>query len=98
MLLGIFSRTQGGFEGTVRTLTINLPVSLFEVQEPSAKGPHFRVLAAGVELGAAWRRMAQDTGKEYLSLKLDDPAFNQPIYANMVEADGNWRLIWQRRD
>lgn len=98
MLLGIFSRSPEGFEGTLRTLSITTPLALFEIQEPTTKGPHFRALAAGIEVGAGWRRTAQDSGKEYISLKLDDPSFHQPIYSNLIESDGCWRLVWQRRD
>ena len=51
-----------------------------------------------VELGAAWTRKAKETGREYLSVKLDDPSFPQPIYASLVEAEaeGTYNLIWSR--
>ena len=51
-----------------------------------------------MELGAAWTRKAKETGREYLSVKLDDPSFPQPIYASLVEAEteGSYNLIWSR--
>ncbi|MHC2585064.1 uncharacterized protein (DUF736 family) [Bradyrhizobium diazoefficiens] len=73
------------------------PVPPFE--NPSDKGPHFRVFAAAnVELGAAWQRVAQETGRDYLSVKLDDPSFPAPIYATLVEVEGEegLQLIWSR--
>ena len=63
------------------------------------KAPDFRVFTAGnVELGAAWARKAKETGRDYLSVKLDDPSFPQPIYASLVEAEaeGSYNLIWSR--
>ena len=38
------------------------------------------------------------TGRDYLSLKLDDPSFNAPIFANLFDdedGDGS-SLIWSR--
>ena len=39
------------------------------------------------------------TGREYLSVKLDDPSLPAPIYASLVEAEGEgeFTLIWSRR-
>ena len=53
-----------------------------------------------MEFGAAWKKTARETGREYLSVKLDDPSFPAPIYASLVEAeDGSGHnLIWSRRN
>jgi uncharacterized protein (DUF736 family) len=33
----------------------------------------------------------------YISAKLDDPSFPQPIYANLVQQDGDdYALVWSR--
>ena len=54
-------------------------------------------LAGGVELGAGWSKAAKDTGAEYVSVKLDDPSFNAPVYATLVQGEnGEHRLIWSR--
>ena len=52
----------------------------------------------GSAAGAAWTRKAKETGREYLSVKLDDPSFPEPIYASLVEAEaeGSYNLIWSR--
>ena len=56
-----------------------------------------RATANGVEFGAGWSKAAKDTGAEYLSLKLDDPSFTGPVYANLVQSDnGEHKLIWSR--
>jgi uncharacterized protein (DUF736 family) len=67
-------------------------------REPSDKGPHFRIFAGNVELGAAWQKTARDTERDYLSVKLDDPSFPAPIYATLIEVEGQegLQLIWSR--
>ena len=39
-----------------------------------------------MEFGAAWKKTSGE-GREYLSVKLDDPSFPAPIYATLIEAD-----------
>ena len=52
--------------------------------------------AGAVEIGAAWHRTSKG-GNEYISVKLDDPSFAAPIYANLVEQqDKGFALIWSR--
>ncbi len=50
-----------------------------------------------VEIGAAWSKRSNE-GRDYLGLKLDDPSFNAPIYANLFDdEDGDTHsLIWSR--
>ena len=50
-----------------------------------------------VEIGAAWPKRSEE-GRDYLSLKLDDPSFNAPIYANLFDdEDGEgYTLLWSR--
>ena len=50
------------------------------------KAPDLRVIVSGVEIGAAWRRTSKDN-RSYHSVKLDDPSFTAPIYANLFEGD-----------
>jgi len=48
------------------------------------------------ELGAVWKKTSEG-GRDYLSVKLDDPSFTAPIYANLIEAeDGTFNLLWSR--
>jgi uncharacterized protein (DUF736 family) len=49
------------------------------------------------EIGAAWSKRSNE-GRDYLSVKLDDPSFNAPIYANLFDdEDGEgFTLIWSR--
>ncbi|WP_414638234.1 DUF736 family protein [Azospirillum sp.] len=39
-------------------------------------------------MGAGWRNTARETGRDYHSVKLDDPSFPAPISASLVDADG----------
>jgi len=50
-----------------------------------------------VDIGAAWSKRSNE-GRDYLSLKLGDPSFNAPIFANLFDdEDGeSYTLIWSR--
>ena len=50
------------------------------------------------QVGAAWQKTAKDTDRDYLSVKLDDPSFPAPIYATLIEVEGQegLQLIWSR--
>jgi uncharacterized protein (DUF736 family) len=48
-----------------------------------------------VEIGAAWKRTSKDN-TPYHSVKLDDPSFPTPIFANLVEDEAGYALIWSR--
>ncbi|MGY3547398.1 uncharacterized protein (DUF736 family) [Bradyrhizobium sp. USDA 4469] len=41
-------------------------------------------------MGAAWS-MHSEEGRDYLSLKLDDPSFNAPIYADLFDDEDGER-------
>ena len=98
--IGSFTSTDNGFTGSIRTLTLNVKARFQRVDNPSDKGPHYRIYAAGnVELGAAWQKRSEQTDRDYLSVKLDDPSFPAPIYASLVKIEGDegFTLIWSRR-
>src|SRR6476619_1362915 len=96
--IGTFTSTGNGFTGTVRTLALNAKAKLVRVATPSEKGPHFRIFAGNGALGAAWQQTAKDTGREYLPVQLDAPGFPAPIYATLIEVEGQegLQLIWSR--
>jgi uncharacterized protein (DUF736 family) len=96
--IGTFTSNGNGFSGSIRTLALNAKAKLVRVENPSEKGPHFRIFASNVELGAAWQKTARDTERDYLSVKLDDPSFPAPIYATLIEVEGQdgLQLIWSR--
>ena len=96
--IGTFTRGEdGSYTGTIRTLSLNIKVR-FVPAEPSQndKAPDLRVLAGNnVEIGAAWKRTSKEN-TVYHSVKLDDPSFQAPIYANLVELEGGHALVWSR--
>jgi len=53
------------------------------VQSALCGAPH------NTEFGAAWKKTARETDREYLSVKLDDPSFPAPIYASLVKGEGD---------
>ena len=97
--IGTFtSGADGVLVGTIKTLSFDVKARLVpsETASTSDKAPDLRVLVSGVEIGAAWRRTSKDN-KTYHSVKLDDPSFAGPIFANLFEGqDGDFALIWSR--
>jgi len=96
--IGTFTRGEdGSYTGTIRTLSLNIKVR-FVPAEPShnEKAPDLRVLAGdNFEIGAAWKRTSKEN-TAYHSVKLDDPSLPVPIYANLVEVEGHYALVWSR--
>ena len=95
--IGTFTRGDDGIlSGTIRTLSLNVKAR-FVPAEPSSneKAPALRVFAGTVEIGAAWKRTSKDN-TVYHSVKLDDPSFPTPIFANLVEVEGGYALVWSR--
>lgn len=101
--IGQFTKDDNGsFTGIVRTLTVNSRARLVPDEKSKDSAPDYRVFGpANAEIGAAWKKTARETGRDYLSVKLDDPSFAAPIYASLVETDGtpgSYSLIWSRRN
>ena len=97
-VIGTFKPDKDGYAGTIRTLTLNAKVRIVANDSKHAAGaPDFRVLAGVSEIGAAWRKTAEDQSS-YLSVRLDDPALPGPIRAALIEKteDGVLRLLWRR--
>ena len=96
--IGTFTKDKSGFAGTVKTLALNVRARITPTENDTDRGPDFRIFSGPVEFGAAWKRVAKDSGREYLSLKLEDPSFPAPIYCSLVASDDpeTWNLIWNR--
>jgi uncharacterized protein (DUF736 family) len=95
--IGSFTRGEDGtFAGTIRTLSLNVKARFIPAESSeNEKAPDLRVLVGNVEIGAAWKRMSKENSP-YHSVKLDDPSFTAPIYANLVEVEGGYSLVWSR--
>jgi uncharacterized protein (DUF736 family) len=98
--IGTFKKTGANeFSGEIFTLSIqakNVRI-VPESNRTNEATPSHRVQIGRIELGAAWAKRSAE-GREYLSLKLDDPSFTAPIYANLFDdEDGEgYSLIWSR--
>lgn len=96
--IGTFkANSKGEFTGVIKTLTLNAKASFRPVERESDKAPDFRVSTANMDIGAAWKKTSRE-GRDYISVKLDDPSFPAPVYATLSETDtaGEHALIWSR--
>lgn len=101
-IIGTLAPTKdGGWAGTIRTLTIDVKVRFVpNDNRDSDRAPDFRVFAGRSELGAAWReRTSGENPREYLSVRLDDPNLPEPLSAAMFESPSgdSGQLVWNRR-
>ena len=96
-LEGRWAQTRASRVNDSKQLTPETRDEVFaDLQELAAAGE----IALGVgraEIGAAWSKRSEE-GRDYLSLKLDDPSFNAPIYANLFDDEGGegYTLLWSR--
>lgn len=97
--IGLFTKTKDGYVGTIRTLTVSVKTRFVPIENrDNENAPLYRLLAGKAELGAAWpARSNGGDGREYLSVKLDDPSFPEPIYAALFDDEEGARLVWSRR-
>jgi uncharacterized protein (DUF736 family) len=98
--IGTFKKTgTNEFTGEIVTLSVQAK-NVRIVPETSRSGentPSHRVYVGRVEIGAAWSKRSNE-GRDYLGLKLDDPSFTAPIFANLFddEEGEGYSLIWSR--
>ncbi len=101
-IIGIFTRAADGkLSGQLLTLTLNIELQFVpETNKSKDSAPDFRIYADIMEAGAAWKKSSRDTGRTYWSVKLDDPAFPAPLYANLIgtQNDEVFHLLWSRRN
>ena len=104
MIIGNFTynEAQDTYTGELATLEVGARKVVFRPNEAKTdKAPHYRVVSptktGDVEFGAAWKKRSEE-GRDYLSVKLDDPALTQPLNCALVEpSDGEgFILVWSR--
>lgn len=98
--IGTFKKSGSNeFTGQIITLSVqakNVRI-VPEANRTGDNSPSHRVYVGRVEIGAAWSKRSNE-GRDYLGLKLDDPSFTAPIFANLFDdEDGEgYSLIWSR--
>ena len=95
--IGTFHKqADGSYTGAIKTLSLNVKQAQLRPNEKSdEKAPDYRIFAGQTEFGAAWKKTSREN-RDYLSVKLDDPSFPAPIYANLVVAEEGYSLVWSR--
>jgi uncharacterized protein (DUF736 family) len=105
MIIGNFTYMKGPdtYVGELATLTVAARKVVFQPNEAKTdKAPSYRVIGPSktgdIELGAAWKKRSED-GRDYLSVKLDDPALPTPINCGLVasaDQTEGFILVWSR--
>ncbi|WP_137931640.1 DUF736 domain-containing protein [Mesorhizobium comanense] len=97
--IGTFKKTGNNYTGEIVTLSVQAKNVRIVPEETRSNdnAPSHRVFAGKAEIGAAWSKRSNE-GRDYLGLKLDDPSFTAPIFANLFDdEDGEgYSLIWSR--
>ena len=97
--IGSFKKVGNDFQGEISTLSLQAKGVriVAEANRSNDNAPSHRVYLRRVEIGAAWSKRSEE-GRDYLSLKLDDPSFTAPIYANLLDDEGGegFTLLWSR--
>ena len=97
--IGTFKKTGNDYRGEIVTVLLQKKNVTIVAEEPSENenAPTHRVFVGRAEIGAAWTKTSKED-RAYLSVKLDDPSFTAPIFANLFDdEDGKtFNLIWSR--
>lgn len=95
--IGSFKKVSGEYRGQIITLSVQAKsVRIVPDDKATGNAPSHHVLVGDVEVGAAWSKRTNDD-RPYLGLKLDDPSFVAPIFAQLFEKDdGAFDLVWSR--
>jgi len=97
--IGTFKKTGNHYTGEIVTLSVQAKNVRIVPEETRSNdnAPSHRVFVGKAEIGAAWSKRSNE-GRDYLGLKLDDPSFTAPIFANLFDDEGGegYSLIWSR--
>lgn len=103
MQLGVFTRDDAGvLTGSIRTLSATVDdIEIVPAAKRGPASPDYRVYGpTGSDFGAGWNKISKD-GKTYVSLVLQDPAFNNgaPLYPILVGGEnGEFVMAWDATD
>jgi uncharacterized protein (DUF736 family) len=99
-IIGTFKKVgTNGYEGDFAMLALQVKGVRIVAEQNRTKddAPSHRIFVGRAEIGAAWTKTSEKQ-EEYLSLKLDDPSFTAPVYANLIKdkETGDFSAIWSR--
>lgn len=99
--IGHVSEYDAGFVGHISVINLTASIRIERNLEKRSKNqPDYRVFAGDTdtEIGGAWLRRSNSTGREYISITLADPQLGpQKIYANLAAVRGEigrYALLW----
>ena len=89
------------YEGAIVTLALTATFTLEPNEKRGEKAPHFRAFSGDREIGYAYREsFVSDSDSrtvEFLSIKIDDPVFPQPLHVKAFLSDREQLpLTWNR--
>ena len=97
--IGSFTKSGESYKGEIVTMSVQTKNVRIVPEEAgdNENAPSHRVFVGRAEIRAAWTKTSKDD-RPYLSVKLDDPSFTAPIFANLFDdEDGKtYNLIWSR--
>lgn len=96
--IGSFKKVSGELRGQIVTLSVQAKsVRIVPDEQATGNAPGHRVYIGEAEVGAAWSKRTSDD-RPYLSVKLDDPGFTAPIFAQLFAGeDDEYDLVWTRQ-
>lgn len=96
--IGQFRQVDDGFEGTISTLSMARKVQIVpNTNRKNDDSPDFFVKTGKCDLGFARHKMSKDDNpRPYLNVFLDDPSFQEPIWAKLFNNEGKADLVWSR--
>ena len=91
--IGSFKKVGSDFQGEIVTLSLQAKgVRIVpETNRSNDNAPSHRVFVGRAEIGAAWSKRSNE-GRDYLSLKLDDPSLQRADLRQPVRRRGRRRL------
>ena len=101
--IGLFARTADGYTGHLRTLTLDVELTLVPAEHADAENaPDYRIHRGAdfrpIGVGAGWKRTGEKAG-DYVAMLIDDPTLTQPLRANLFQSDVKGKafaLLWTR--
>ncbi len=101
-VIGTFTPAKdGGWIGNIHTLTISARIRFVpNDNRKTDSAPAYRIFTGSSRIGEAWsERSSGQNPKDYLRVRLEDPALLEPLNAALFPSDdgATAQLVWTRR-